>query len=79
MGTAAWLFFVVTLAKVPLSIGIGIITWETVRIAALLVPGVLVGAVLGRLLFVRLDQKLFDGLVLVLSAVAAVNLLIGAV
>lgn len=75
MGTAAWLFFVVNIAKAPLSVAVGIITWDTVRIAALLVPGVLLGGLVGRWLFSRINQKVFDGLVLVLSALAAINLL----
>jgi len=76
LGTAAWFFAVVNLAKVPFSIGLGLITVPGLLLDLVLVPAVVGGALFGRWLADRLDQKLFERLVLVLTVVGAVYLLI---
>ncbi|MDR1077678.1 MAG: sulfite exporter TauE/SafE family protein, partial [Propionibacteriaceae bacterium] len=77
IATTAWFFFVVNIIKVPISVGIGIITWPTVGLAAVLVPAVLIGAWVGRLVIKHVDQKLFDRLVTGLTAVSALYLALG--
>jgi uncharacterized protein len=75
LGTSAWFFFAVNLFKLPFSIGLGLISVDTLRLDALLVPAVLVGAVLGRIAIRHLDDTRFEVLVLVFTALASVNLL----
>ena len=40
MGTAAWYFLIVNLIKVPLSLSLGLITAETLKVNAMMVPAI---------------------------------------
>lgn len=75
LGTSAWFFFAVNLTKLPVSIGLGIIRPELAVLAAALVPVVLLGTWIGRLVIKRIDQRLFENLVTIFVAVTAVYLL----
>lgn len=76
LGTAAWFFAIVNLVKVPFSVGLGIITVPTLLIDLVLVPAVVIGAFLGRWLIRRIDQKLFERLVIALTILGAGYLLL---
>ena len=76
MGTMAWFFLIVNLSKVPVYGSLGLITADTLRFDALMLPFVLVGGLVGRWLLPRIPQKLFETLVLVLAALAALRLLV---
>ena len=56
IGTGAWFFLAVNVAKVPFSAGLGLITPTSLVRDALLVPALLVGAGLGILLVGRLGS-----------------------
>jgi uncharacterized protein len=75
LGTGAWFFFAVNLFKVPFSLALGLIDFGSVRLDAQLLPAVVVGAVVGRLVVRRLDQNVFENLVLLFTVVGGVNLL----
>lgn len=76
LGTAAWFFALVNLAKLPFSIGLGLIHPGTLALDALLVPGVVAGALFGRWVAGRIRQEVFDRAVLVLTVLGAVYLLV---
>lgn len=76
LGTAAWFFAGINLAKVPFSVGIGLITPSSLLMDAALVPAVLVGAWLGWILLRRIDQRTFERIVTVLTILGAIWLLI---
>jgi len=76
LGTAAWFFAIVNLAKVPFSIGLGLITPPGLLLDLVLVPLVVGGAFLGRWWADRLDQRLFERLVILFTIVGAVYLLV---
>jgi len=76
LGTAAWFFAIVNLSKVPFSIGLGLITVPGLLLDLVLVPVVVVGALAGRWLAGRLDQTLFERLVIIFTVVGAVYLLL---
>jgi uncharacterized protein len=75
LGTGAWFFFVVNLFKLPFSIALGLIDVDSITLDAKLLPALLVGALIGRLLIRRLNQSVFETLILVLTTVSAINLL----
>ena len=75
LGTAAWFFLAVNLAKLPFSISLGLISAQSLRLDVLLAPAVVVGALVGRTLARRIDQRLFDRLVLALTIGSACYLL----
>jgi len=77
MGTAAWYFFIFNCAKVPLYIGLGMMTADTVRFDLAMIPLVVVSALMGRWVLGRISQTVFKRVVLVLAAVAALRLLLG--
>jgi uncharacterized membrane protein YfcA len=76
MGTGAWYFFIVNVIKVPFSASLGLITWETLRVNAMLVPAIVLGALLGVRLLKVLPQKAFRVVVQVLAAVSAIRLIV---
>ncbi|GAA3907602.1 sulfite exporter TauE/SafE family protein [Microbacterium invictum] len=76
LGTAAWFFAIVNLAKLPFSIGLGLITAEGVLIALVLVPVVIASAFAGRWIARRIDQLLFERIIIVLTVVGSVYLLL---
>ena len=78
VGTAAWFFLVVNLAKVPFSVDLGLINRESLFFDAMLLPVVLFGGVAGQVLLKRVPQKLFEWITIGLAMVAALRLLVGA-
>ncbi|PRI11117.1 sulfite exporter TauE/SafE family protein [Leucobacter massiliensis] len=77
LGTAAWFFAVINLAKVPVSLGLGLITAHTLLLDLLLVPGVVAGALLGRWVAVRIPQRSFERAVVACTILGALYLLLG--
>lgn len=76
LGTAAWFFAIVNIFKVPFSIGLGIITVPGLWLDLVLVPLVVIGALAGRRIADRIDQALFEKLVIAFTIVGAVYLLV---
>ncbi len=76
LGTAAWFFCVLNLAKVPFMVHLGLIDAGSLRTNALLAPLVVAGALVGRWLVERINQARFEALVLVLTLAAGVRLLV---
>jgi uncharacterized membrane protein YfcA len=76
IGTTAVFFMVLNLFKVPFMAALGLITVASFELNLLLLPAVLVGAAAGRWLLTRIDQSLFETLVLALSTIAGVLLIV---
>lgn len=77
VATAAWFFLILNLTKIPFSASLGLISPKSLAIDAVLAPCVVVGLVTGRAVVRKIPQKLFDTLLLLFTAVAAVRLLLG--
>jgi uncharacterized membrane protein YfcA len=77
VGTSAWFFLIVNLAKVPFSIGLGLMHPVDVTRALVLSPAVLAGGLLGYATVRLISQRNFDVAVLLASALAAGALLLG--
>ena len=75
LGTQAWFFFIINLIKLPFSAGIGLITRELLLLSACLAPLVLGSALLGRRWIGRIDNKIFDPIVTILTVLSALLLL----
>lgn len=76
LGTGAWFFFLVNLAKVPFSAGLDLIDGSTLLMDLALVPALLVGAGLGALVARRIARKRFEDLTIGLTVIAAGALLV---
>lgn len=74
MGTAAWYFLLLNWTKVPIFWQEGRITAESVKADLGMIPLLMLGAFLGILLLNKIPQKMFEKIVLFLSAIAAVKL-----
>jgi len=75
VGTTAMFFMLLNLFKVPFMADLGLITPASFAFNLYLLPAVLAGTLIGRWLLGRIDQKLFETLVLALSAIAGLLLL----
>ena len=77
LGTAAWFFLLLNLAKVPFMVHLGLVTPSSLATNAVLVPLVAAGALLGRWLAERLDERRFEMIAMGLALLGGLKLLIG--
>jgi uncharacterized membrane protein YfcA len=75
VGTSAWFFFIINAFKVPFSVALGLIHGQTLALNAILSPAILAGMFIGRWLTTHIPQRLFDGLLLIFAAAAALRLI----
>lgn len=77
IGTAAWLFFIVNVFKLPFHIFVWhTITPETLLINLKLVPGILIGLFLGVRLVKIIKDEFYRKMILILTAIGALLILI---
>lgn len=76
LGTGAWFFFVVNLAKLPFSAGLDLIDRSVLLMDLALVPALIGGAALGALVAHRIPRKRFEALTVGLTVVAAGALIV---
>ena len=76
VGTVAVFFMVLNLFKVPFMVDLGLITVESFKFNLMLAPAVFLGALAGRWILIRINQRLFEDLVLALSAIAGILLIL---
>jgi uncharacterized membrane protein YfcA len=75
MGTVAWYFLIINASKVPIFWANRMITAETLRFNLILLPALAIGGVTGRIILHRVSDRVFQMLILILSAAAAIKLL----
>lgn len=77
MGTNAWFFFIINSLKVPLQIFVWHnIGWRSLSIAALMLPVLVAGAILGFIVLKKINDKWFRYIVIGMTALAALRLFI---
>ncbi|MBD0839682.1 MULTISPECIES: sulfite exporter TauE/SafE family protein [unclassified Streptomyces] len=76
LGTSAFFFLIVNVSKVPFSVGLGLIDGRSLLLDAALVGFVVPGALIGRWAVNRINQRLFEQLVIAATVVGAVQLLL---
>jgi hypothetical protein len=74
LGTMAWFFFLVNLFKVPFSVGLGLIRADSLVLDAILLVALAPGAALGPRIVRHLPERVFERMVLALTALAAIRL-----
>lgn len=75
VGTSAWFFFAVNWLKVPFSAHLALTTGDSVKLGLLMLPLIIIGSVVGIFVLHRLPQKVFNSLIQLLAAAAALKLL----
>jgi uncharacterized membrane protein YfcA len=75
VGTAAVFFFLLNLFKVPFMVHLGLINGGSFTLNLILAPAVLVGALVGRKVLPKINQRVFENLALGLAVIATVDLM----
>jgi uncharacterized membrane protein YfcA len=76
LGTSAAFFLLINWIKVPFIAQLGLINRESLMLNLYLLPAVAVGALIGRPIVQRVNQKVFENVALLLAAAAVVRLLL---
>ncbi|WP_406390347.1 sulfite exporter TauE/SafE family protein [Streptomyces sp. NBC_00887] len=76
LGTSASFFLIVNTSKVPFSVGLGLIDAQSLLLDAALVLFVIPGAYLGRACVGRINQKLFEQIVIGATVLGGLQLLL---
>ncbi|MER5946835.1 sulfite exporter TauE/SafE family protein [Streptomyces sp. NPDC001904] len=76
LGTSAWFFLIVNSAKVPFSVGLGLIDGRSLLLDAALVAFVVPGALIGKVAVNRINQRLFEQLVIAATVLGGLQLLL---
>ncbi|MFI7008454.1 sulfite exporter TauE/SafE family protein [Streptomyces sp. NPDC050145] len=76
LGTSAWFFLIVNSAKVPFSVGLGLIDGKSLLLDAALAAFVVPGALIGKWAVHRINQRLFEQLVLAATVLGGLQLLL---
>ncbi|MFG2725858.1 sulfite exporter TauE/SafE family protein [Streptomyces canus] len=76
LGTSAFFFLIVNVSKVPFSVGLGLIDSHSLLLDLALVAFVVPGAFLGKWAVNRINQRLFEQLVIAATIVGGVQLLV---
>ena len=74
VGTAAWFFFIVNVFKVPFSASLGLITPATLAFNATLIPAIVAGILAGRVVLGKINQQVFEWLLIILSLLGCLRL-----
>ena len=76
LGTGAAFFLLINWIKVPFAVQLGLINGSSLSLNLWLLPAVTVGALLGRPVVERVNQRVFENLALAFAALAAAKLLV---
>ena len=76
VGTAAWFFFIVNVIKGPFSASLGLINASSLLLNLLLVPGIVAGVAGGRFLLGKINQQVFEWLMIMFSLAGGLRLIL---
>lgn len=76
LGTSAWFYLTVNLIKLPFSLGLGMLTPGHLPMVAAMVPVIVVTVLIGHRLSARLNPQVFTWVIIILTYVAAIELVI---
>lgn len=74
VSTRAWAFMMINVLKLLTLYPLGLVNWDTVKISALCLPGLLVGSVIGYFVLRRLNLMQFKWLIRIMAVIAAIKL-----
>ncbi len=77
IGTGAWYYLTLNTIKIPLYVGLGMITWHSLRFNIMIVPVIAFGALLGKWALPTIPPKVFDAAVVVLTTLGALRMILG--
>jgi len=74
VGTAAWFFLIINVAKLPFSVSLGLINVRSLTLNALLIPGVVLGVILGKFFLGKINQRAFEWMLIAFSLAGGLHL-----
>lgn len=74
VGTAAVFFLLLNFFKIPFMVDLGLINSQSFTLNLMLLPAVVVGALVGRKLLQRINQRVFENVALILAMLAGLKL-----
>ena len=74
VATGAWFFFIINLIKVPIYVWQGLISAQSLAFGLAMAPAVLAGALAGKWVVARIPPKVFEGTIILLTAVSTILL-----
>jgi uncharacterized membrane protein YfcA len=75
LGNTAWFFFIVNIAKLPFTLTLGLLDFNSLHYILPAIPMVALGALLGKKIISRIDQQLFQNMTLVSAALVGLKLI----
>ncbi len=75
VGTRAWFFLLINIFKIPFSVNLGLITFETLKLDAMVIPIIMVGAFCGYGFLKMINLDVFKWLIRLAVVFAAVRLI----
>ena len=75
VATGAWFFFIINLTKLPIYVWYGLIGRPSLTFDLMMAPAVLVGALTGKWVLQHIEPKVFEILVILLTAISTLLLL----
>ncbi len=76
VGTVAWTFTLINLTKLPFYCSVGLIHKDVLLFDLVLIPLIPIGSYLGKWMYHRVSERLFNRVVMVLTLIAGVQLLL---
>lgn len=76
VGTGAWFYLAINLAKLPFSWQLGLLNGNSLGLDVMLLPGVLFGFWMGRTLLRRISQNLFEWMLILMATGAAIRMIL---
>ena len=77
IGTAAWLFFIINVFKLPFHIFVWkTVNLETLGLNLLMVPGIIIGFYIGVTVLKRINNQLYRKLIFAATAIGALLILL---
>lgn len=75
VGTFAWFFFTVNLIKLPVSLTLGLVQPSRMPLILSLIPAIVAGAVIGRMLIVHIPRPVFEWTILLVALASGTYLM----
>jgi uncharacterized membrane protein YfcA len=75
VGTCAWFFCITNLVKIPLSWNLGLITISSLAINLMMLPAIVAGMLVGRLLLGKVSQAAFEWVAIIMAIASAARMI----
>ena len=75
LGNSAWFFFFVNITKLPFTLALGLLDFNSLHYILPAIPMVAVGAFIGKRIISRIDQHLFQNITLISAAAVGLKLI----